>query len=267
MCIRDRRHLGDGRAGGLRERPHRVDDLRLVVVVEEVGHLARVEDVVDVLEEGLLDDLRVGEEEGHQLALLAAPEQDLLAVVAPLRLAVRLGDLDLEALVLGDGRREPRERLAARAADAEEQAVAARLAQHARDARDVRDGVDEHDERHLLGVLRVVVLEVLLDGRDHLGHVRDLRVDARVGARHHKVAVEQLCRRHRHDVVPSHPEVVRHQPAHLAVEPLAVVVADEAVAVDAQVLVHPQPHDVGRLGERLDARRQHALHDGRDVAQ
>ena len=32
----------------------RVSDL---VVVEEVGHLARVEDVVDVLEEGLLDDL------------------------------------------------------------------------------------------------------------------------------------------------------------------------------------------------------------------
>ena len=86
----------------------RVSDL---VVVEEVGHLARVEDVVDVLEEGLLDDLRVGEEEHELLPLVAHHQQRLLQVIAPLGLAVVLGDLDLEAVELGHRRREARERL------------------------------------------------------------------------------------------------------------------------------------------------------------
>ena len=43
----------------------------------------RVEDVVDVLEHGLEDDLRVAEEEHGRLILDAGVEQDLLEGLAP----------------------------------------------------------------------------------------------------------------------------------------------------------------------------------------
>ena len=76
--VRVERDLGQRQARLLADGAHRVDDLRRVVVVEQVGHLARVEDVVDVLEEGLLDDLRVGEEEDDLLALLARLESTRL---------------------------------------------------------------------------------------------------------------------------------------------------------------------------------------------
>ena len=50
-------------------RAQRVEDLVELVGRKEAGHLARVEDRVDVLEERLGDDLRVGEEEGEVRAL------------------------------------------------------------------------------------------------------------------------------------------------------------------------------------------------------
>ena len=108
---------------------------------EEVGHLARVEDVVDVLDERLVLDLRVGEQEDGRLPLLARRAQQLLEVVAPRALVVVL------ASSRSGRRRTPRraprarERLAARAADADEERVAARLLDDARDAADVLDRV------------------------------------------------------------------------------------------------------------------------------
>ena len=53
-------------------------DLLPLVVGEEVGHLARVEDVVDVLDKVLDDDLRVGEEEDDGRAVDARDEVELL---------------------------------------------------------------------------------------------------------------------------------------------------------------------------------------------
>ena len=49
----------------------------------EVRDVARVEDVVDVLEHGLEDDLRVAEQEHGRLVLDAGVEQDLLEGLAP----------------------------------------------------------------------------------------------------------------------------------------------------------------------------------------
>ena len=80
---------------------------------EQIGHLARREDVVDILEEDLVDDLRVDEEEDDVLELVPRQLEHRLQVLAPLERAVVLRDLDLEELVVGDVRREPRERLAA----------------------------------------------------------------------------------------------------------------------------------------------------------
>jgi len=53
--------LGLWQAGGLRDRAHRVDNRAHIVVVEQIGHLARIKDIVQVFEKGLLYDLRVGE--------------------------------------------------------------------------------------------------------------------------------------------------------------------------------------------------------------
>ena len=90
--------LGLGDLAILGERAHSVGDLLPLIVREEVGHLARVEDVVDVLDEGLLDDLCVGEEEDDRraddalLVLVAARgEEALFEVLAELDGAVPLG--------------------------------------------------------------------------------------------------------------------------------------------------------------------------------
>ena len=83
--------------GGL----HLLDDLGLLVRGEQVRNIGRVEDHVDVLEEGLLLDLRVAEEEDGRFSIAARLHKDLLDVVAPLVLAVRLRELDLDELVIG----------------------------------------------------------------------------------------------------------------------------------------------------------------------
>jgi hypothetical protein len=85
---RDAELLGDG--------AHGLDDRVALVLGEEVRHLARVEHVVDVLEEGLLLDLRVGEEEHGRLALDARAVVELLEVLVELDQAVVLRDLDRE---------------------------------------------------------------------------------------------------------------------------------------------------------------------------
>jgi hypothetical protein len=76
----------------------------------------------------------------------------------------------LEDFHIADVRRQPRHRLAARAADAGEEDVAARHLQHARDAADVLDREEEENELHRLGRDSVVVLKVtfrrLLQRRD-----------------------------------------------------------------------------------------------------
>mmetsp|Transcript_13845 Transcript_13845/g.40763 ORF Transcript_13845/g.40763 Transcript_13845/m.40763 type:complete len:298 (+) Transcript_13845:1709-2602(+) len=208
------RNLVEGQVERLANWPHRPCDPVYVVVVKEVGHIARVEQVVHVLEERLLHDLRVAQQEDQRLALLASLEECLLEVVAPLDLAVGLRDFDLKAVKLGHRRCQPRQGLAARAADAQKQGVAARLSEDTGDARDVRDGIDKHDERHLLRVCCVVVVEALFHDRHHPRRVGDLCVHPRLRARHHEVAVQQLRHVHLDHIAPGRvlAENLRHQP-------------------------------------------------------
>jgi hypothetical protein len=60
---------------------------------EQGRHLARVEDVVDVLQERFVHQLCVGQQEHDPLALHAGHAHHRLDVLAPLRLAVRLAHL------------------------------------------------------------------------------------------------------------------------------------------------------------------------------
>eukprot|EP00965_Chrysotila_dentata_P002107 69624-Pleurochrysis_carterae.AAC.1 len=162
--------LGLWHTGVVAVRPHVTHDPFPLVVGKEVGHLARVEYVVDVLDKGLGDNLRVGEEEDDGRAVDARHVVELLEVLAELIVAVPLGQLDLEALHVGDVGGEARERLLSRAADADEHRVAAWLAQHAAQARHVLDRVPEEDEAHLL-VLGVVLVQVAVEQLVQLGGV------------------------------------------------------------------------------------------------
>eukprot|EP00967_Tisochrysis_lutea_P151733 scaffold295678_cov28-Tisochrysis_lutea.AAC.2 len=102
LCLNDPRVLRVG--------PHLAQNLFPLVV--------RKEDVIDVLNERLDNDLRVGKEEHHRGAVAAGHKEELLQVLAELVQAVTLGELNLETLHFGHVRGEARERLLARAADA-----------------------------------------------------------------------------------------------------------------------------------------------------
>eukprot|EP00976_Prorocentrum_cordatum_P108179 1194789-Prorocentrum_minimum.AAC.2 len=118
----------------------------------EVGgrdpHLAGVEQVVDVLDEPLEHDLRVGEEEHHAGPLHARDLVQLLQVLVELVHAVVPAQLQLEALVLAHEACEAGEALLAAAPDAHQQGVAARLPQDASQPADVLDGIHEENQLH-----------------------------------------------------------------------------------------------------------------------
>ena len=243
------------------ERRHLVEDRPHVGILKQVGHLARREDVVDVLEEDLVGDLRVDEEEDDGAELDARHAQHRLQVLAPLERAVVFRDLDLEALEVREVAREAREGLAARASHAEEQAVAARLAQHAADAAHVRDGVGEEHEvhRHVHLIVLAERLVHLLREPRQVGH---LFIDGRIGALQ-EVAVEQLAVVHRDDGRVALLEGSLRLVLDLLEEPLAVFVVDQTVGEDARRLVHPDAHNVLHLGPFLLGAlvgHKHALH-------
>eukprot|EP00965_Chrysotila_dentata_P080969 2672562-Pleurochrysis_carterae.AAC.1 len=132
---------------------------------EERGHLARVQDGVDVLQEGLALDLAVAQQEGHLLAVAAGGCQQLLQVVAPLCQAVGLAHLQSEGDAALDVRGQTREALPARAADADEQRVAERLRKHARDPAHVVKRVLEEHQTHRRRRECVVVGEIPFNRR------------------------------------------------------------------------------------------------------
>ncbi len=70
-------------------------DLLLVLRSVQVRHLARVQDIVDVFQEGLAHDLRVGEEEDGRLVVHAGREQALFEVLVPVVHAVGFAYLNL----------------------------------------------------------------------------------------------------------------------------------------------------------------------------
>ena len=70
--------------------------LHLLIAGEQVGHLARVEQVVDVLHKRLVLDGAVAKQKHERPAVDARAAQQALDVLAPLGHAVVLADLDLQ---------------------------------------------------------------------------------------------------------------------------------------------------------------------------
>ena len=141
--------------------------------------------------------------------------------------------------------------------------VAARLAQDARDARDVRDGIAEEDEKHGLA-LHVELLLELGEERRQLPLVHDAHVLLLGLAAHRVVAVERA--------VEALDGPVRLEPLlehgrRRGVEPVAVLLVDEAVAEDALHLVHPEQQQRLAVRQRRAADHEHALEDLGQVAQ
>ena len=77
-----------------------IDQRANLVLAKQVGNLSRREDVVNVLHEGLVLDLRVIEKEGGGLVLATAELVQLFEVLSELSDAVVLRDLDGETLLI-----------------------------------------------------------------------------------------------------------------------------------------------------------------------
>ena len=90
-------------------------------------------------------DLSVREQEHGGLALKPGLAVQRAEILLELQRAVQLGDLDLEHVHLRRVRRQPRQRLAAGATDADQHGVAAGQRQHTVDAHKVPDCVAEQD--------------------------------------------------------------------------------------------------------------------------
>lgn len=140
---------------------NRVLHIVLLIGWEDVGHLACVKDVVDILEEALLFDTVIGEDESRSFALSAHFAEQNLQVFAELDLRVNLLDLNLEDLHVGHLGSESGERLATRATDTDQESVTARLHQDSPDPQQVLNGEVEKHQVHDVVSHLVVTVKVL----------------------------------------------------------------------------------------------------------
>ena len=149
-----------------------------------------IQNVVDVLQELLHDNLRVGEQDPRILVLHARLLVQDLQVVVDRLVVVAAAQLNLEALVATDVAGQPGQRLLASAANTDKQGIAPVLSDDAADARDVLHGVHEEDHLHLLVVLQVEVLLVVGEDALQLVVLRDVLVESVLfgGAHFHEVA-------------------------------------------------------------------------------
>mmetsp|Transcript_83972 Transcript_83972/g.271376 ORF Transcript_83972/g.271376 Transcript_83972/m.271376 type:complete len:245 (+) Transcript_83972:914-1648(+) len=208
-----------------------IDVLGLV----EVRHIPGVQDVVDGLHHLLIDDLRVREQKRGRRQSIAALHQAPLQILLELGHAVALDHLGLEELELAHEGAQPREGLPARAADAEQQGVAARLLQHPADPSNVFTSIHEHHEVHLRAADVVVIVEELLEARLHLLQVRNLAVGALGLAGVHEAAEDEpLLAEHS---LGRESKMSVETNIKLFAEPDLVVSSDQPVAIDPDVLV------------------------------
>ena len=264
----------------------RVDPLRRCLLLDgaenghelvrrvQVRHLPRVEDAVHVLQEGLVEDLRVVEHEHRGLVLFPHHAHDDLHVLPPRIEPVRLADLDLKELEVGDAHGQRRQALAPAAPHADEEGVTRGLVDDAADAAHVLDGVAKEHQPH--GLLRhgVVLLKVLPHVGLELLKICHVLEHGRHGPGHHVVSEEQRAGLPRGLVLHEHLGVVAHAVeegrdalAQHAAEPGPVVVVGEAVREDAQALVGPDAHKAEAVVDEGRGPLAHPLEHLANVAQ
>mmetsp|Transcript_1957 Transcript_1957/g.4404 ORF Transcript_1957/g.4404 Transcript_1957/m.4404 type:complete len:492 (+) Transcript_1957:1679-3154(+) len=257
------RVLGERPPEGRGVLPDIVDDPVLLVRREQVGDVPSVEDGVDILDEALVDDLRVGEQEHHGVALNSRDHEQLLDVFSKLVVAVSPRQLDGDALVVGHEGREPRQTLLPRPSQPHQHRVPARRAEDAGEAGDVLDGVHEEDEVHGLGRRQVVLLQVRLHQLVQLlGVLYGLVVPVLRSHSHlEEVAEEDRQLLEGLGVVPVDAELLLEHLVQPALEQDLVLVVDEPILEDPLVLVAPQSQEGAGVGTVLYLQRQDPLED------
>jgi len=146
-------------------------DGQLLVLGDEAGHLTREQHRVEVLEEVLVLDLRVGKQERHLLTLVAGDLVHHLQILHQRGDTVGFRELDLEGERPADVRRKLGERLLAGPAYTDEHGGAAGHFEDTGDAHEVAHGVGEEYEVH--GHLRVLLVVL---GQEGLRALPDLRL-------------------------------------------------------------------------------------------
>lgn len=82
---------------------HILNDLLVILSRVKIGNLTIVKDVIDIFDEGFIDDLCIGQQEHVWLAIdTSGAEQGIDHVFAPLLHAVALGHLQTYHLVRGN---------------------------------------------------------------------------------------------------------------------------------------------------------------------
>lgn len=84
-----------------------LEDRLKVLILIEIWHITRVEDVVNILKHLLVHNLSVDEEEGGGLVLDSCLHQGLLYVLTPVLHVIALDDLNLEELIVSHEGGEP----------------------------------------------------------------------------------------------------------------------------------------------------------------
>lgn len=118
--------------GLIGDHPHlRIDLVQVLLLAEQVRHLTRVDQIVDVLQERLVGDLQIREDEAHSFLLVGGQLDQLLEVTTEALSVVVAGHLDLEHLRVHDEAGQLAEGLFAAATHANQHGVASWLPQYA----------------------------------------------------------------------------------------------------------------------------------------
>ena len=164
-------------SGLLGEGGHIVDDFFGVLRRPEIGHFSRVQDVVDILEEGFLHDLGIRKQKDDLLVVCACLLEQVLEIVLPGGLSVVLGDFDGEDHVFSHEGGQARETLPAGPPDSDQQGISSGDPQNARNPGHVLDGIPEKDEVHFLSfIVDVIAFQLHVEFGHVVHHVFDLDV-------------------------------------------------------------------------------------------
>ena len=233
--------LGHRQTHGLRVRSNVRANSVLILLIEQRGHLAGVENVVDVLHETLRHDLRVGEEKHRRRALDPCLVVQRLEIVAELVHAVSARELNAETLETRHERGEARQALLPGTPHTHQHRVTAGLAEDASDPRGVLRRVLEEDEVHGVGGGEIILLEIILHQFHHLFEIGALLVCAifRCLAHGEKIPEDDLALEEELLVGGPPAEILLHQLRHHLLEVFLVFDGDEAVVEHAHGLVHP----------------------------
>lgn len=157
---------------------HRVAHVNLLICREDVGHLTRVQDVVDVLEEALLLDTVVSEDERVDVTFTTDLSEQNFEILTELNLGVNFLNFNLEDFSISHPCSQTRQRLTARATHTHEQGVTTWLHQDSTDSQQMFDSEIEKHQVHNIVSHFVVPVKCFFGSCDEFLFVEDFFVRA-----------------------------------------------------------------------------------------